>query len=345
MTALLLFAVATYAVPTNAKSAIADAFAAGQFLCLVFYETKDASFTEMSSSIETFIKTSTNKISVYNAKAADPANQEVQDRYFITKGNLPMLLVLAPNGAVTGGSPKTVTADQMKQFTSFSDLMLKIIKPLQEQKVVLVALQNASTKFNKDSWAGVTDFANDANYKDLVAAVKADPTATGSQDFVKQCQLIPPLTEATVVVLIPPGKIAKIMNGIVTKADILKSLQACKAGSGCCSDRRFKQNITPIASALEKVTKLQGVTFTWNIKDNPRRFFCEGTQIGFIAQDVETVIPEVVLTDKEGFKSIAYDKLTAVLVEAVKEMKIKMNSQDSIIKVQSAQIKALEAKR
>jgi hypothetical protein len=87
------------------------------------------------------------------------------------------------------------------------------------------------------------------------------------------------------------------------------------------------------------------VTFTWNIKDNPRRFFCEGTQIGFIAQDVETVIPEVVLTDKEGFKSIAYDKLTAVLVEAVKEMKIKMNSQDSIIKVQSAQIKALEAKR
>jgi hypothetical protein len=342
----ILFCVLTsYAVPTNAKSAIADASAAGQFLCLVFYETKDASFTAMSSSIETFIKTSTKNILVYNAKVGDPANQEVQDRYFVTKGDLPMLLVIAPNGAITGGSPKTVTADQLTQFTAFSDLMLKVVKPLQEQKVVLVALQNASTRFNTDSWAGVNAFANDTNYKKFVAAVKADPTATGSQDFIKQCQLIPPILQATVVVLIPPGKIAKVLTGKTTKDDILKSLQACKAGSGCCSDRRYKQNITPIASALEKVSKLQGVTFTWNRKDYPSRFFCDGPQIGLIAQDVETVIPEAVLTDNEGFKSVAYDKLTAVLVEAVKEMKIKMNSQDSIIKVQSAQIKALEAKR
>ena len=63
-----------------------------------------------------------------------------------------------------------------------------------------------------------------------------------------------------------------------------------------------------------------------------------------IAQDVETVIPEVVHTDKDGFKSVEYDKLTAVLIEAVKEMKLKINSQDSIIKIQSARIKALEAR-
>jgi hypothetical protein len=128
-------------------------------------------------------------------------------------------------------------------------------------------------------------------------------------------------------------------------------LQACSSGSSCapgapgCSDRRFKQNITPIASALEKVTKLQGVTFTWNTKEYPRRFFTNEPQIGLIAQDAETVIPEVVLTDKEGFKSITYDKLTAVLIEAVKELKTQMNSQDSIIKAQSARIKALEAKK
>lgn len=342
---LLLFALTSYAATTNANSAIAEASAAGQFLCLVFYETKDASLTALLSSIETFKKTSAKNISVYKADVNDPANQETKDKYFVTKGDLPMLLVIGPNGAITGGAPKTVTAEQLTQFTSFSDLMLKVVKPLQEQKVVLVALQNPSTKFNTDSWAGVNAFANDTNYKKFVTAVKADPTATGSQDFIKQCQLIPPILQATVVVLIPPGKIAKVLTGKTTKEDILKSLQACKAGSGCCSDRRYKQNISPIVSALEKVSKLQGVTFTWNRKDYPSRFFCEGPQIGLIAQDVETVIPEVVLTDNEGFKSVAYDKLTAVLVEAVKEMKVKMNSQDSIIKAQSAQIKALEARR
>jgi hypothetical protein len=252
---------------------------------------------------------------------------------------------MAPNGVVTNGASKTVTADQLEQSVSVSDLMLKTLKPLLEQKVALVALQNSSTKFNDESLQGVNDFANDPQYKQYVAVVKADPAAKGSQDFVKQCQLLAPLAEATVVVLLPPGQIGKILTGKVTKADILKSLQSCKTGSGCCSDRRFKENIKPIVSALDKVTKLQGVTFTWNRKDYPRRFFTEEPQIGLIAQDVEKIIPEVVHADKDSFKTLEYDKLTAVLIEAVKEMKMQVNSQDSIIKVQSAQIKALQAKR
>jgi hypothetical protein len=259
-----------------------------------------------------------------------------------------MLLVIAPNGAVTGGSPKTVTTEQLNKNVSVSELMMKVIKSLQEQKVALVALQNPFTKFSAESWAGVNEFANDPQYKQLVTAIKADPSASGSQEFIKQCQLIAPLTQATVVVLLPPGKIGKIFSGAISKTDILSALQACAAGSSCapgaCSDRRFKQNITPIASALEKVTKLQGVNFIWNTKDYPRRFFTEEPQIGLIAQDVEMVIPEVVLTDREGFKSVTYDKLTAVLIEAVKEMKQQMNSQDSIIKVQNGRIKALEGK-
>jgi hypothetical protein len=224
--------------------------------------------------------------------------------------------------------------------------MLKTIKPLQENKVALVALQNSITKFNAESWAGVNDFANDANYKKVVTAIKADPSAAGSQEFIKQCQLIAPLAEATVVILLPPGRIGKVLSGKLTKADVLKALGSCATGCapGACSDRRFKQNITPLASALDKIAKLQGVTFTWNRKEYPRRFFTDQPQIGLIAQDVETAVPEVVLTDKDGFKSIAYDKLAAVLIEAVKELKSRINSQDSIIKVQSAQIKALEGK-
>lgn len=342
---VLLFAMATYALPTNAKSAIAEASAAGQFLGLIFYEAQDTSLTGISSTIATFNKSSNKKITSYSAKLSDPANKEYADKYGIQgAGDLPLVLIIAPNGAITGGFSKTITADQLKQSVSVSDLMLKTIKPLQEQKVTLVALQNASTKFNAESWTGVNDFANDSTYKQLVTAIKADPSAAGSQEFLKQCQLITPLTEATVVVLLPPGKIAKILNGKISKADILKSLQSCSAGSGCCSDRRFKQNITPITSALEKVTKLQGVIYNWNTKDYPHRFFTDAPQIGLIAQDVETVIPEVVLTDAEGYKSITYDKLTAVLIEAVKEMKQQMNSQDSIIKVQCAQIKVLEAR-
>lgn len=87
------------------------------------------------------------------------------------------------------------------------------------------------------------------------------------------------------------------------------------------SDTRFKTNILPIENPLQKVLKLRGVTFDWKTKEFPNRMFSENRAIGFIAQEVEQVIPEVVQTENstEGFKSVQYDKVVALLVEAVKE--------------------------
>ena len=232
--ALLLSAFAGYALPSNAQSAINEAAKAGQFLFITFHEAKDASFTKMASAIQTFKKSSKKKVAVFNAKVSDPANQDVVGKYGIPTGEeLPVVLVFAPNGVVTGGFPKTVTSDQLKQSVNVSELMLKILKPLQEQKVVLVALQNQSTLSNTESWSGVNDFANDAMYSKAVAALKADPAAAENQEFMKQCGLISPLTQATVVVLMPPGRIGKVLTGKVTKKDMLAAIQSC-AGGSCC---------------------------------------------------------------------------------------------------------------
>ena len=96
-----------------------------------------------------------------------------------------------------------------------------------------MALQNQSTRLNAESWSGVNDFSNDAKYAQFVTAFKADPAAAQSQEFVKQCGLISPLTQATVVVLVPPGRIGKVIAGKTTKTDILAALQSCSGGS-CC---------------------------------------------------------------------------------------------------------------
>jgi hypothetical protein len=77
------------------------------------------------------------------------------------------------------------------------------------------------------------------------------------------------------------------------------------------SDVRLKENIKPIESALDKVKQMQGVEFN---KIN------SGTkEIGVVAQEIEKIIPELVLEDKEGIKSVAYGNITAVLIEAIKE--------------------------
>jgi hypothetical protein len=102
------------------------------------------------------------------------------------------------------------------------------------------------------------------------------------------------------------------------------------------SDARFKTNITPIENPLQKVLQLRGVNFDWNKKSFPDRSFSDSRAIGFIAQEVEKVIPEVVQTEKtaEGFKSVQYDKVVALLVEAIKEQQKQINSLKAELKKQ-----------
>jgi hypothetical protein len=80
------------------------------------------------------------------------------------------------------------------------------------------------------------------------------------------------------------------------------------------SDGRMKKNITTIDQALDKVQNLRGVNFEWKETEHHE----EGLQMGFIAQEVEEVIPEVVSNGGDSY-SMQYSPLTALLVEAVKE--------------------------
>ena len=82
------------------------------------------------------------------------------------------------------------------------------------------------------------------------------------------------------------------------------------------SDARLKDNIETLEDGLAKVEQLRGVTYTRDGKEN----------IGVIAQEVEKILPEIVLTadDEMGTKSVDYSRLTAVLIEAVKDLSAKV---------------------
>jgi hypothetical protein len=83
------------------------------------------------------------------------------------------------------------------------------------------------------------------------------------------------------------------------------------------SDIRFKTNISTLTGSLDKVNNLRGVTFKWINEPTGSAF------VGFIAQEVESVIPELVFTDKKGpeqYKGVYYAEMTALLVEAVKTL-------------------------
>lgn len=93
----------------------------------------------------------------------------------------------------------------------------------------------------------------------------------------------------------------------------------CVGAVNTSSDARFKLDIQPLDGALAKITKMRGVSYEWNRAAFPDKGFSDGRQIGFIAQEIAPIVPEVVTEDGQGFFSVAYSALVPVLVEAVKE--------------------------
>ena len=98
------------------------------------------------------------------------------------------------------------------------------------------------------------------------------------------------------------------------------------------SDLRLKKNIKLIQDPLDKLKEINGVTFDWKEGfTNIHKF--EGNDIGVIAQEVESVIPNIVRQHKtNGYRSVQYDKLTPLLIEAVKELSKKVDSLEKEIK-------------
>lgn len=85
------------------------------------------------------------------------------------------------------------------------------------------------------------------------------------------------------------------------------------------SDINLKENIEVIPNALTKLSEIRGVTYD-------RKDLVGRRQAGVIAQEVEAVLPEVVMTNEEGIKSVAYGNLVGLLIEAVKELKAEVET-------------------
>jgi hypothetical protein len=90
------------------------------------------------------------------------------------------------------------------------------------------------------------------------------------------------------------------------------------------SDRRHKNNIQTIPNALSKVTKLNGVTWEWN--DDVNEVTKSTPTTGLIAQEVQEVLPQVVVERENGYLGLDYSKMMGLLVEAIKEQQIKIDN-------------------
>ena len=99
----------------------------------------------------------------------------------------------------------------------------------------------------------------------------------------------------------------------------------------CTSDRTLKKDITNLSSAnsLSKLSQLQAVNFKWLNQDN------SDLRYGFVAQDVETILPDFVRTDEKGIKSVNYGGFTPLMIDAIKELNLKVSDLQASVSASS----------
>jgi hypothetical protein len=112
------------------------------------------------------------------------------------------------------------------------------------------------------------------------------------------------------------------------------------AGAGygtCASDARLKKHIVAWTPMLDRIAKLQPVDFEWrgDVKRDGSPSPTEGASYGLVAQQVEKAMPELVVTQPDGFKAVKYDRLPIVAIQGIKELK-------SLADVRDAQVRELE---
>jgi hypothetical protein len=95
------------------------------------------------------------------------------------------------------------------------------------------------------------------------------------------------------------------------------------------SDIRWKDNIEPIPNSLNKVIEISGNTFTWNEKSQQST---GEKDVGVIAQEIEAILPEAVF-DRGDHKSVSYNKLIPLLIEAIKDLNRKIDDLEKMVEI------------
>jgi hypothetical protein len=217
--------------------AVEKAGNADKYVFALFYRENNDQLTKARSLIESARKKVTRKSEIVEINMADQSEQDIINKYGVSRAPMPLILELAPNGAIMGGFPAAQLPDETRLVESVGcKASEQALKALQQKNMVVVCAQSSSTAENARAMRGVEEFLRDPQFGKNTAVVMADPSDPAAAKFMSQLGLDPKSPIANTVLLAPPGSVISTFQG-ETHADkfvaAVKAAAAPKAG-GCC---------------------------------------------------------------------------------------------------------------
>lgn len=219
-------------------SAMSRAAEANQYLFVFFYEKDDDATWAARKTFDEAVKKITPAPQSVAVDRTAPAEKDAVTKYGVDRAPMPLVLAIAPVGAVTGGFKASDLTEERLRDAVASVGLQKCLKALQDRRLVLVCLQNGRTKANEEAMKGVNDFKANSQFGEMTEIVKVDPSDAKEAKLLAQLKGDPQAKTATTAFLAPPGVLVAKVEGPTTKDALMASLQkamaSCAPGSGCC---------------------------------------------------------------------------------------------------------------
>lgn len=216
---------------------------AGLFTFIVFHRGDNDTTRTFAQQMQEGLAAHAGKVASTTAHVDDPAEQALVTKLGISRAPMPMAVVIAPNGAVTGLFPRQITAEQVAAAI-VPPTMMRCMKELQSQKLVFVCLTNSETV---DVPQGVQLVQQSPQFKDRISLVGMRLDDPAEARFYQQMKLNPnQVTGPYSVLIAPPGVLIGHFDARSSADQIAAAIH--KAGQ-CCEDENCQHNHTPHATA------------------------------------------------------------------------------------------------
>lgn len=216
------------ATPPPSELAFKQASAAGKHLFIFFFDEDNETTRTARKAIDEVLAKMADVAQQIVIKKDSPEEIVLVTKYGIDTAPMPLVLVLAPNGAVTLGClGQNITEERLRAGIA-SPAQQQCLKALEDKKVVILCALGKGVADDAAELKGIRDFKADPKNAS-VEVVRLDPKDGKETGFVNQLK-IDPEVEMTTLVLAPPRALLKRFNGEVTKEGLTAALKTAAPG-------------------------------------------------------------------------------------------------------------------
>jgi len=216
---------------SRGMTALESAAASGKYLFIFFWRNNDPQNQALYHTFQSAMEKMSDTADAVSILIIDAREKPVVDKFGVSRAPMPLVLAIAPNGAITKGCPSRFDESQLRQAL-VSPCTADCMKALQDRKLVLLCVQNQSQVKQVSLQKGVEDFTTDKEYahnSKVVVLNAGDPTEGA---LLKSLQVDPNTAAPVTVFMAPPASVIGTFTGAVTKEQLVAKLKS--AQSSCC---------------------------------------------------------------------------------------------------------------